>query len=90
MSDGYEKRVTYLFDDGKWEITEVGDNHVAIEETRKNGQEDTHINVIVERGDDGKWVMTEGRGMIEDYGWSHDIQAIESHLNEHGPPGDGE
>ena len=93
MSDTpYTKRVshTFVIDDEVWEVTDFNTEYIGFEETRKNGQEDTHMS-----GDahlvDGRWTLEEyAREQIEMYSRKGTADAIESFFNQHGTPsGDG-
>lgn len=59
---------------------------VCVEETRKNGQEDTHFYGDFER-QDGRWVLTEySRKQLDTY-WSTKVaDSLERYLNMHGLP----
>ncbi len=53
MSEAYMKTVTWEFvvSGETWRIAPAGDNTVYIEETRKNGQEDSHAMADLVRDD---------------------------------------
>jgi uncharacterized protein YodC (DUF2158 family) len=69
-----------------WRITEVTETYITFEETRKNGQEDTHMGGEAELID-GRWVLDKGtRQQIETYEGKSTADAIEAFFNEHGPP----
>lgn len=85
----YRRRISWLFDAGgdTWEVTRVMPGYVEIEETRKNGQEDTHIRgAVVFMGD--QWRADDGLAeMIDIYGCGQpSVDAIEAFFAEHGPP----
>lgn len=85
----YEKQIIYTFKAGgeTWAVTSFSDTYICFEETRKNGQEDTHMSG--EAGlVDGKWKIDEGRGQIETYEGAWVADDIEAYFNEHGPPKD--
>jgi len=89
MAGPYKKRVTYLFKAGPdvWEVIGYSDRTIEFQETRNNGQEDTHMSGSAEKIN-GKWVVDEwGRKQIEMYGRSSDVADIEAFFNEHGAPG---
>lgn len=82
----YTKRVSFLFSVGKlhWEVTSFDAERIAIEETRKNGQEDEHIGGDLVRTD-GRWTLTKWlRESIETH--EADADAIEAFFNQHGAP----
>ncbi len=85
----YEKKVIYHFNAGGevWSVTSFSDTRISFEETRKNGQEDTHMSGSAEL-ENGKWKITDGRGQIEFYEDAWVADDIEAYFNEHGPPKD--
>jgi hypothetical protein len=86
----YTKTVTHQFEAGGtgWAILYHDTKGCEFEETRKNGQEDTHIwgeAAVV----DGKWVLKDDtREMIGMYESDHTADAVEAFFNEHGMPKD--
>ena len=62
-----------------------GDSCVEVEETRKNGQEDTHMVGVLVKGDDG-WQWDEGQEQFERYGGNEIVAAIPAFLNQNPPP----
>ncbi len=89
MSDTpYTKRVshTFIIDDEVWEVTDFNTEYIGFEETRKDGQEDSHM-----MGDarivDGRWKLDKStREQIELYAGEETADAIESFFNQHGTP----
>lgn len=87
----YTKRVSHTFELRKydiWEVTDFDTEYIGFEETRKNGQEDTHMggeaNLV-----DGKWVLDQStRNQIEMYASEATANALEAFFNEHGTPGE--
>ncbi len=88
----YKKFVSYNFDCGgeNWDITDWSSEYVLIEETRKNGQEDCHLQAEFEVDKFGKWTL-----MYDDQKWEPYIVSylgrsvvndIINYLTEHGPP----
>jgi len=84
----YTKQVQYLFevDEEEWAVTAVSDRALSIEETRKNGQEDTHMCAAFVLGEDGRWEYEWGRDQIEMYHSEEMADAVLAFINEHGPP----
>ena len=86
----YRKHVEYHFevDDKIWAVTGFNDTSISFEETRKNGQEDTHVYgeaMLV----DGKWVLDyHTKCMLKEYWGNNTINEIEDFFNKHGPPTD--
>ena len=66
----YKTETRWLFElDGKWwAIDRTGWGFIEFEEVEKNGQEDTHMSGRAECGPDGRFRITEGRELLEDYG----------------------
>jgi hypothetical protein len=89
MSDPpYTKTTTYIFevDGDTWAVLDFNDEWIALEETRKNGQEDTHF-FGEARLVEGKWKLDDdARKMLEGYWGESTIEAIEAFFNEHGVP----
>jgi hypothetical protein len=82
----YRKDIRWHFKAGGqgWAITDFADDWVNIEETRKNGQEDTHVYVEVELVE-GKWKIEPGGSIDRELGvWVR--LDIEDYLNKHGLP----
>jgi hypothetical protein len=67
-------------------VTEVGEDYVCVEETRKNGQEDCHMSGTLELDEAGKFVWSEGKGMFVDYASESLADGILDYLNMFGPP----
>lgn len=84
----YRKQVQYMFAvyGDIWAVTHVSERYLVIEETRKNGQEDTHMSAELTLNDDGKWQYEDGREQIEMYESDGMADAILAFFNEHGPP----
>jgi len=79
-------KYTFKTKNMKWRIIDFGDKYAAVEETRKNGQEDTHMfaELYVK---DGKWTMSDDdRDDIARYSWADEPDNILAHFDEHGPP----
>lgn len=97
MSDaiGYERCVTYQFEAngetwalGTLELHRDGSLSCEVEETRKNGQEDTHMGgpLIFE---DGQWEWGDngnGGSLIVEYASQETADAILAHVNQYGHP----
>ena len=84
----YEKRVRYHFECAheNWAILSFDAISVYFEETRKNGQEDTHMSGEAEFKD-GKWVLEEDtRKEIAEYLGKSTPGALERYFNKHGMP----
>lgn len=86
-AEAYAKVVHYYFvvDNEIMAITDVGDDYVCVEETRKNGQEDCHMaGVLVLDG--SKFVCSEGKSTFVDYASEELADGICDYLNTHGKP----
>ena len=88
MNTPYEKQIHYLFkvSDNIYAITEIGDNYICIEETRKNGQEDTHMYGMLQYINN-KWVWSTtetGREQFDTY--DGDPDGILEYIKKHGLP----
>jgi len=85
----YKRVVEYHFEveDELIAITDIGKDHVCVEEVRKNGQEDTHMSGVLVATTDGRFVWEEGESMFVEYGSKRLADGIRSHLNTHGFPG---
>lgn len=84
----YTKQVQWTFEaDGEeWALTIMSDKCMILEETRKNGQEDTHMGAELTLKDDGQWDYEWGRDQIEMYSSEETADAILEFVNEHGMP----
>lgn len=90
--EGYKKSVTYTFEvSGEiWEVVDWREEYMAISETRKNGQEDTHCHLeLYCSPTDRVWKMEEYcREQLDTY-WSADTaDKILEHVNKYGMPKD--
>ena len=86
--DGYTKYVTYTMETSAqpYEVDAWGPDHVLVTETRKNGQEDSHMSGEVHLTD-GAWKMDDfGRESIGGWDGMEVVKEIEAHLDRHGPP----
>jgi len=91
MTRRYERKVIYLFESAgeTWAVLGFTDTTINFEETRKNGQEDCHMDHCEAELVDGKWVLDKwSRRKIEDYGPAGACDAIEAFFNERGTPDD--
>jgi hypothetical protein len=87
--DPYIKVITYCFKAGGVEFAVVAFSatSVEIEETAKNGQEDTHFYGNLTCGEDGQWTLEEySRERLERYEGAAVADAIEDFFNQWGPP----
>jgi hypothetical protein len=86
MSAYVEHRTwTFEVEDEIWEIVETGENWVEVSETRKNGQEDTHVLLIMVKVGDS-WIIEEGESMLLYYRNSTTPQAMIDFFNKNGLP----
>lgn len=85
---GYKRDEGLYFEAGgeSWRGTRRGD-YIQIEDTRKNGQEDTHVYVDY-RLEDGVWVPDDTY-TIRTYMGPHALEGLTAHLNEHDMPDGG-
>jgi hypothetical protein len=83
----YTKKTIWLFEVGgeEFAIVRVENGWAEAEETRKNGQEDTHISFIVTGSGDG-FVIEEGEEMIRDYLGEECVNQIIEFFNKNGLP----
>lgn len=77
---------TFTIRNEEYNVLSFNDTQIHIEETRKNGQEDTHfygeLNLT-----DGRWILDEAaREHLEFYVGDKEAPAIEAFFNEHGSP----
>jgi hypothetical protein len=89
-TSAYKKHVEYHFEAAGtgFAITSVRaeDGWLAVEETRKNGQEDTHFYGELECTE-GRWELNEeSREHLETYESKRVADALEAYINEHGLP----
>lgn len=92
---GYTKSVRYTFTirsnpidryGQEYEISSHG-NNATIEETRKNGQEDTHFYAYLIKNEEGDWEFESedySRDQARTYG--HDFDKIKEHIEFYGVP----
>lgn len=90
-SSAYTKTISWYF-----EVNGIGfaivfinrnKSMVVIEETRKNGQEDTHLGGAMHLTDDGIWKLDAAfLNQIMEYEGEDLADALESYLNTHGLP----
>jgi hypothetical protein len=88
LQDVYTTVITYTFTAGgeTWAVLDFTDDHIELEETRKNGQEDSHCYPELRRRR-GRWELEQySREQIEMYFSSKTASALEVFFNEHGPP----
>jgi hypothetical protein len=89
----YTKQVRYLFNVAGFQISGqfVRDNddvpQIHLEETRKNGQEDTHMSGVVECVEGGWVYADDGAESFDTYGDSDLANAILDYLDENPFPG---
>jgi hypothetical protein len=90
---GYKTHTEYRFKAGPWDdefailaVTNDGTT-VFIEETRKNGQEDCHMQAEAHRQPNLSWKL-EADSMIHEQLGDRAVVAIEAHLNTYGAPND--
>lgn len=70
-------------------ITACSEFRMQVEETRKNGQEDTHMaGELVHRDGKWEWAADWGRGAFDQYGNDGLGDAIPDYLNANPPPAD--
>lgn len=62
-------------------IIDFSEEHLEIEETRKNGQEDTHMSGIMVKDSDGEWVWDECWS-FETYEGRDFVEAVQKFINE--------
>ena len=86
MRSKYTKRIEYDFKvwDEILSITEIGKDYVFVEETRKNGQEDTHMEGCLVQMTDGNFAW-ENENFSEYYS-SEFADEIREYLNRNGYP----
>lgn len=89
VGDGYPYAITHS------SVDPEGIEHVHVEETRKNGQEDTHCAGGLHRAPGGKWEWDVDKHPLGDYCDDHNFRfyhgdhvadGIREFLNEHGRP----
>lgn len=92
MSDFYQKIEGYLFKVEEIELSTKGVEDLGrgafinVEETRKNGQEDTHMGGCLEKIK-GKWEWEDKEfNMFDEYCGESLADGIVKYLNEHEPP----
>lgn len=85
--DPYKKLIFFYFEDDEWAegwyITNIEENLIEVEEVRKNGQEDEHIYVQLERAGNS-W-----KPSIDEYTSKEVKKAgkiISNYINKHGLP----
>lgn len=86
---GYEKQTRYYFEvwDTGLVITDIADDYMMIEETRKNGQEDTHMFGCVVPTEDGNWKWDEIEGeTFSEYEDEEFASDILKYIQQHGRP----
>ncbi len=88
----YRRTTAWLFtaDGVDFAITAYSSDRVYVEESRKNGQEDTHFygELTVE---DGRWVLEdEARDHLDMYERETTADALEEYLNQNGLPHEAE
>jgi hypothetical protein len=88
----YRRKTTWHFtaDGVDFAITYYTDDMVHVEESRKNGQEDTHFygELTVE---EGRWALDdEGRDHLDMYEKETTADALEEYLNQNGLPHEAE
>lgn len=67
-------------------ITELGNDFVCVEESRKNGQEDTHMSGCLVLNETNTFAWTEGESMFVEYHSQKLADGIREHLNTYGLP----
>jgi len=92
----YSRQVLYLFEVEGEQIAacwteEDGEDAIRVEETRKNGQEDTHMNgILVHDHKTGSWVWAEMWGSecesFSDYHSKGLADGIVNYINQHPLP----
>jgi hypothetical protein len=92
IDDGYTTKTEHYFKAGGelWKVREFNDESIVLEETTKNGQEDCHVCVEVEKTD-GVWMVSEwSRERILDSFWDNTADEIEAFLTKHGTPNEND
>lgn len=85
----YKKRVEFDFEvlDETIAIVEVGNDYVCVEETRKNGQEDTHMSGVISISSCGAAYWDQGEASFAEYHSQELADAILAYVEKHGIPG---
>ncbi len=85
---GYEKKVVYQFEvaDEEWKVLAFDRGTIEFEETRKNGQEDTHIYGVAYHSEDGWKLDEDTREVLSLYRNDETAPAIEAFFDKYGTP----
>lgn len=87
-TSGYTKSISWTFSAGRedWAITDIEPDYMMFEETSKNGQGDTHVQLPISLVD-GKWVIeADDKDLYAMYLRDGALEAVEKHINKHGIP----
>jgi hypothetical protein len=85
----YTKVVAYHFEvqGESLAITNIGKDHIYIEDTRKNGQEDTHMFGVLLLTCGGTYIWEDEDNMFVRYHSKELANEIRRYVNKHGCPG---
>ena len=86
----YKKVVKYLFEVGgeRWYAEKQPNGTIDISETRNNGQEDTHMEGVLELNEKGKWQWESEENTIRDYAGEKMAFNILKYINSNPLPND--
>ena len=83
-AEPFEKHVSFRFQiNDDWFLIEPDGRHLAIEELRKNGQEDCHMAGYLVRETDTTFEWSEGEFSFSRYGYKSLPEKILEYLNQH-------